>query len=148
MNGLSLNNEVHMNVTDQEIKEILLKYKKLVVLGLSPDSSKASNEVPTFLRSQGYDPVGIYPKETNISGFKIYQSLQEVPAEYRKFVDVFRRSEAVPQIVDEVLKVGGVEVLWLQLGVSHPEAEKKAEAAGIKVISNRCPHIEFNRLMH
>jgi len=137
-----------MNVNDQEIKKILQDYKKMSVVGLSPDSSKPSHGVPLFLKSKGIDAVGIYPENTQIGPFKIYRSLQEVPADYRKFVDVFRRSEHIPEIVDELIRLGGTEVLWLQLGVTHPEAEKKAEAAGMKVVSNRCPHIEYERLLN
>lgn len=131
---------------DQKIKKILTKYKKFTVLGLSPDPKKPSQGVPTYMRSQGYEAVGIYPGVTEISGFKIYEKLADVPADFRQFVDVFRKSEAIPDVVDEVIRVGGVEVLWLQLGITHPEAEKKAEAAGITVISNRCLHIEHHRL--
>lgn len=84
-------------------------------------------------------------KKHEASGFKIYNTLETVPAEYRKFVDVFRSSERIPEVVDEVLKVGGVEVLWLQLGISNPEAEARAKEAGIKVISNRCLAIEHRK---
>ena len=131
---------------DEKIKRILIKYKKFTVLGLSPDSKKPSQGVPTYMRSKGYEAVGIYPGESEISGFKIYESLAAVPKDFRRFVDVFRKSDAIPQVVDEIIKVGGVEVLWLQLGITHPEAEKRAEAAGIEVISNRCLHIEHHRL--
>lgn len=134
-----------MNVNDSEIKEIMSKYRKFVVYGLSPDSTKPSQRVPLFMKSKGYDPVGIYPGETTINGFKIYESLKDVPAEHRKFVDVFRRSERVPEVVDEVIEAGGVEVLWLQLGITNAAAEAKAEKAGIKVISNRCLHIEYEK---
>ena len=130
-----------MNVQEEQIKDILTQYKKFVVYGLSPDTSKPSHKVPQFMKSQGYEVVGIHPKES--PEFKIYGSLEDVPAEYRRFVDVFRKSENIPEVVDEVLKVGGVEVLWLQLGISHPEAEKRAEEAGLKVISNKCLHIEY-----
>jgi predicted CoA-binding protein len=71
--------------------------------------------------------------------------LADVPADYRKFVDVFRASDRVPDVVDEALSVGGVEVLWLQLGISHPEAEKRSEQAGIRVVSNRCLIIEHKK---
>ena len=135
-----------MNVTDQEIKQILKEYNKFCVYGLSPDSSKPSFKVPQYMKMQGYDPVGIYPNESEIGGLKIYSKLEDVPPEYRQFLDVFRKSEAIPALVDEVLKVGGVKVLWLQQGITHPEAEKKAEAAGIKVISNRCLHIEHTKI--
>lgn len=134
-----------MNVKDSEIKSLLTKYKKFTVYGLSPDPSKPSHTVPLYMKSKGYDLVGTYPKGDNIAGIKIYQNLKDVPVEHRKFIDVFRSSEAIPRVVDEILEIGGVEVLWLQLGISHPEAEKRAEEAGIKVISNRCILVEHRR---
>lgn len=136
-----------MNVKDEEFKKLLQKYKKITVLGMSPDSSKPSQKVPLFMRSKGYEIVGVHPSETEIAGMKVYPTLKDVPAEFRKFVDVFRRSDKLPEVVDEVLAAGGVEVLWIQLGLTHPEAEKRAESAGIKVVSDRCLHIEFNKHM-
>lgn len=132
-----------MNVKESEFQEVLTKYKKFAVYGFSPDDSKPSHQVPLFMRSKGYEFVGIYPRPGDFAGAKIYQSLKDVPAEFRLFVDVFRRNQNIPEVVDEAIAAGGVEVLWLQLGITHPEAEKKAEAAGIKVISNRCLLIEF-----
>jgi hypothetical protein len=134
-----------MNVNQDDIQQILKDYKRITVLGLSPDPSKPSHEVPVYMKSKGYDIVGVYPKEKQIAGITIYQHLKDVPLEYRKFVDVFRRSDRIPEVVDEVLAVGGVEVLWLQLGITNPEAEKRAEAAGLKVVSNRCLLIEHRR---
>ncbi len=134
-----------MNVRDNEIKGILERHKKFAVYGLSPDADKPSHYVPLYMRDQGWEIVGTYPKPHQAGGFKIYSALAEIPTEYRKFVDVFRSSERIPAVVDEVLSVGGVEVLFLQLGISHPEAEARAEAAGIQVISNRCLIIEHKR---
>ncbi len=134
-----------MNVKDNEIKGLLEKYKKFSVYGLSPDPTKASHYVPLYMRDHGWEMVGTYPKKHDANGFTIYPSLKDVPAEYRKFVDVFRSSDKIPEVVEEVLAVGGVEVLWLQLGISHPEAEAKAEKAGIKVVSDRCLIIEHKR---
>lgn len=134
-----------MNVKDSEIKALLTKYKKFTVYGLSPDPSKPSHSVPMYMKSQGYDIVGTYPKGDRVNDVPIYQALKQVPAEYRKFIDVFRASEAIPRVVDEILELGGVEVLWLQLGITHPEAEKRAEAAGIQVVSNRCLLVEHKR---
>lgn len=134
-----------MNITDSEIKKILQDYKKITVIGLSPDGTKPSHSVPVFMRSHGYDLVGVYPKEKEINGFRIFQSLSEVPVEYRQFVNVFRASNKIPDVVDEVLKTGGVKVLWLQLGIQNTEAEKRAEAAGILVISDRCLKIEYRK---
>ncbi len=135
-----------MNVKDSEIPQLLDRYRKITVYGLSPDPDKSSHSVPLYLRRKGWDFVGTYPRVHAESGFKIYASLSEVPAEYRKFVDVFRASERIPEVVDDVLRVGGVEVLFLQLGISHPEAEKRAEEAGIKVISDRCLAIEYRKM--
>lgn len=134
-----------MNVQDNQFKSILEKYKKFSVYGLSSDKQKASHYVPIYMQEHGWDIVGTYPKPHGEGGFKIYSSLQEVPAEYRKFVDVFRSPDRIDEVVDEVLKVGGVEVLWLQLGIENPAAEKRAEDAGIKVISNRCLIIEHKK---
>ena len=134
-----------MNVGDHEIKGLLLKYKKFAVYGLSPDITKASHYVPAYMRDNGWQMVGTYPKPHNADNFKIYQNLADVPAEYRKFVDVFRASDRIDEVVDEILAVGGVEVIWLQLGISNPAAEKRAEEAGIKVVSNRCLIIEHKR---
>jgi len=97
------------------------------------------------MRDHGWQVVGVYPKIQSAGNFKIYSKLSDVPDEYRKFVDVFRSSDKVPEVVDEVLSVGGVEVLWLQLGISNHEAEARAEKAGIRVVSNRCLIIEHKK---
>jgi len=134
-----------MNVKDEEIKGLLEKYKKFSVYGLSPNTEKPSHYVPLYMKEQGWDAVGTYPKNHNESSFVIYNDLKLVPSEYRKFLDVFRASDKIPELVDEVIEVGGVEVLWLQLGIHNQEAEKKAEEAGIKVISDRCLIIEHKK---
>lgn len=136
-----------MNTNDTDIKKILTDYKQICVIGLSPDPTKPSHSVPMFMSSKGYEITGVYPGTSEIKGHKIYPNLADVPADKRTFVNVFRRSEKIPEVVDEVLRLGGVKVLWLQLGISHPEAEKRAEAAGIKVVSNRCLLIEYRTLM-
>ncbi len=134
-----------MNVKDEEIKDLLLKYKKFTAYGLSPEPEKPSHYVPLYMREHGWEVVGTYPKPHQVGGFQIYGSLAEVPAEYRKFIDVFRRSDRINEVVDEILEAGGVEVMWLQLGISNPEAELRAEQAGLKVVSNRCLVIEHKR---
>lgn len=135
-----------MNVDSNGIKEILYKYKKICVIGLSPDVSKPSYSVPMYMKKQGYEIIGVYPKPVQIEGVKMYTSLADVPEADRIFIDVFRRSEAIPPVVDEILKLGGTEVLWLQLGISNEAAEEKAEGAGLKVVSNRCLYIEHKKI--
>lgn len=137
---------MEMNVSDNEISEILKAYKKITVIGLSRDENKAAQRVPLYAKAKGYEIAGVHPSASEIAGIKCYQNLKDVPEDFRRFVDVFRPPEAIPEIVDQVLEAGGVEVLFLQLGITHPEAEAKAEAAGLKVISDRCLLIEINRL--
>ena len=136
-----------MNVDDAGIKKILTENKNICVLGLSPEPSKPSHSVPMFMKSKGYNIIGVYPRGNDIGDVKVYAQLKDVPEKDRAFIDVFRRSEAIPEVVDEILKLGGTKILWLQLGISHPEAEKKAEAAGIQVVSNRCLLIEYRKWM-
>lgn len=134
-----------MNVKDSEIKSILNQYRQFAVYGLSDDPAKPSHYVPVYMKSHGWDIVGTYPKPHSVGGFQVYPTLSDVPLEYRRFVDVFRRSDRVDDVVDEVLQVGGVEVLWLQLGISNPAAEARAEQAGLKVVSDRCLIIEHKK---
>ena len=134
-----------MNVQDIEIKDLLLNYKKYTVYGLSPNTEKPSHYVPQYMRENGWEMVGTYPKHHNQSDFSIVNSLKEVPKEYRKFINVFRASEKIPDVYEEILEIDGVEVLWLQLGIKHPEIEAKAEAAGLKVVSDRCLIIEHKK---
>ena len=136
-----------MNTNNEDIKKILIDYKKICVVGFSPDASKPSHSVPLFMKSKGYEIVGVYPRGQENAGVKVYPQLSDVPEADRKFVNVFRRSEAISEVVDEVLRLGGTKVLWLQLGISNPEAEKRAEQAGILVVSNRCLLIEYRQWM-
>lgn len=124
-------------------KEILQKYEKYCVYGLSPQSEKTSNRISKTMERFGKDIVGIYPNINKVDQIQIFQSLKDVPEDYRKFVNVFRKPEAIPSIVDECISVGGVEVLWLQLGITHSAAELKAKKAGIHVISNLCIYVEY-----
>jgi predicted CoA-binding protein len=132
-----------MNVDNDGIKKILTENKNICVIGLSPDYSKPSHSVPMFMKSKGYNITGVYPRGQDIGDVKVYAQLKDVPEKDRYFINVFRRSEAIPEVIDEILKLGGTKIIWLQLGISHPEAEKKAEAAGIQVVSNRCLLIEY-----
>lgn len=136
-----------MNVDNDGIKKILTENANICVIGLSPDASKPSHSVSMFMKSKGYSIVGVYPRGKDIGDVKVYAALKDVPEKDRYFVNVFRRSEAIPEVVDEILRLGGTKVLWLQLGISHPEAEARAEAEGIQVVSNRCLLIEYRKWM-
>lgn len=138
-------------LTDQEIKDILLKYKKYTVVGISPNTERPSFTVTEFMKSKGFETVGVNPGQTEIGGRPCYPTLQEAQdkaPEFSKMLDVFRSNDAIPGLVDSILELKQKpEVLWLQLGITHPEAESKAKKAGIKVVSNRCLVIEYRRLL-
>ncbi len=135
-----------MNVNNNEIKDILKKHKKITIIGLSANNTRPSYKVTQYMLSKGYDIVGVNPGQNDILGIKVYPSLKEVPADYLEFIDVFRKPEDIPSVVSEVLQLGKTKILWLQMGITHSEAEGQAEKMGIKVISDRCLHIEHLKL--
>ena len=120
------------------IKSLLENTRRIHILGLSPQRDRTSNQVAHYLHDHGYDIVGIRPGEDKtVDGFPTYASLSEVPEEI-EILDVFRASEHLPSIVEQAIAHGRVKVLWLQLGISHPEAEETAKNAGITVVKNQC----------
>lgn len=127
-----------------EALEILKRYKQIAVVGLSPDPSRPSFGVTQYMISAGYEIVGVRPKEKTLLGRPCYPSLSEVPKPI-EIVNVFRANEFIPEIVDEAIKIGA-KALWLQLGVFHVEAEKKAKEAGLLVVSDACILVEHRRL--
>lgn len=129
---------------DSQIRELLTQYRSIAVVGLSPKADRPSHGVTRYLISQGYEICGIRPGGAKILDRPVYGSLTEVPGPL-EIVDVFRSSDAVPEIVDQVIALGA-KVLWLQEGVTSPEAEARARAAGIWVISDRCILKEHRRL--
>lgn len=133
-----------MDAQDKEIKEALSKYKKIAVVGLSPDESRPSFGVSLYMQKHGYKITPVRPGGLEILGEKSVDNLKDVPKPV-EIVDVFRNSDAVPQIVDEAIKAGA-KVLCLQMGVMHPLTEEKARAAGLKVFSDLCIKVEHARL--
>jgi uncharacterized protein len=134
-----------MNNSDNDIKEALSKYRRIAVVGLSPDPDRPSFGVSQYMQSQGYDITPVRPGDDTILGKKSVNSLKELTGPV-EIVDVFRKSDAVPQIVDEAI-AAGAKVLWLQEGVTNPVAEEKARKAGLKVFSDLCILKEHARLM-
>jgi len=138
----------HDAYDDAYIAGILSSVKTIAVVGASPNPLRPSYGVSQFLVARGYvvHPVNPGHGGGQIVGRTAYARLADVP-EAIDMVDVFRNSDAVPGIVDEVLALDPLpKVIWMQLGVRHDEAARKAEAAGIKVVMNRCPKIELGRL--
>ena len=120
------------------ILELLKKAKTIAVVGLTDDPSKPSYGVSQYMQSNGYRIVPIHPKLSKVLGERAYPSLSEAAkAEKIDLVDVFRRPDAVPAIVDEVLALG-IPALWLQETVVHEEAARKAREAGVLVVMDKC----------
>ena len=119
-----------------DIKDILTRYRTVAVVGLSPDSGKPSHEVALYLQRAGYRIIPVNPAVAEVFGEKSYPTLAEVPDEV-EIVDVFRRSEFVPEIVEQAI-AKGAKVVWMQEGVVHEEAARRAREAGLQVVMDRC----------
>jgi predicted CoA-binding protein len=130
---------------DAQLREIL-RYEHLAVVGCSRSPGKAAHDVPRYLLDWGYDVIPVNPFAEEIFGREAYDSLSDVP-EPVDVVDVFRPSDEVPGIVDDVVAREDVQVVWLQLGITHDEAAARAEAAGKRVVQDRCLKIEHGRLL-
>jgi predicted CoA-binding protein len=132
---------------DEEIKKILSNSKTIAVIGISPKEDRPSYIVASYLKSKGYRIIPVRPDGEWILGEQVYRSLLEIPNEISvDVVDIFRRSEDVPPIVEEAVQ-RGAKVIWMQEGVIHKEAGEKAERAGIKVVMDRCMKKEYQRLL-
>ncbi|MEM7724137.1 MAG: CoA-binding protein [Pseudomonadota bacterium] len=133
---------------DQLLRDIQTRVRRFACVGVSPNPARPSYFVARYLGLKGYDVVSVNPAHAGkmLFGGKVVGSLAEIEGPV-DVVDIFRRSEAVPGIVDEVLAMEvRPSVIWMQIGVQHAEAAARAEASGITVIQNRCPKIEYQRL--
>ncbi|HPF34025.1 MAG TPA: CoA-binding protein [Candidatus Krumholzibacteria bacterium] len=131
---------------DAVILRVLQGMRRIAVVGISDNPERASHGIARFLAGQGFEVVGVNPVLDAFPGVKIYPSLADIPGTV-DVVDVFRRSDAVPGIVDAAIARGDGAV-WLQEGVSHPEAEDRARAAGLDVVADRCIYKDWLRLMN
>jgi uncharacterized protein len=135
-----------MSVDDDMIRKVLSEARTIAVVGLSDKPERDSNEVARYLQSQGYRIVPVNPMVSEVLGEKSYPSVAAIPADVTlDIVDIFRRSDQVPPVVDEALD-RGVSVIWMQLGVVSPPAATKALAASAIVFEDRCIMVEHRRL--
>lgn len=132
-------------MNDAQIAELLRQAKTIAVVGLSSNRMRASFGVARFLQRQGYRIIPVNPNETEVLGERAYPNLQEV-AHDLDIVDIFRRSEKVPEIVDQAIQKG-TRCVWMQEGIVNHAAAQKAESAGIPVVMNRCILKELARLL-
>jgi len=132
------------NPTDAAIREILTSHRTIAVVGCSPKLYRDSNMIAQLLMRRGHHVIPVNPGHRQILDQPCYPDLLSIP-EPVEMVDVFRRSEFVPEIADQAIRIGA-KILWTQLGVYHEETAVKAQAAGLIVVMNRCPAIEYRRL--
>lgn len=134
-----------VNANKQEIKEIFDSVKTIAILGLSPDSEKASHMVAKYLQEVGYKIVPIYPKEETILGEKVYRSLAEIPFVV-DMVDIFRKPNALDAVADAAIARGDVKVFWAQKGIVNNQAAQKAKDSGMIAVQNMCSMVEHKNL--
>jgi predicted CoA-binding protein len=136
----------HEHYPDEYLRDILESAHTIAVVGASPRRERPSHRVMAYLQRRGYRAIPVNPNAMGdaINGERVYASLTEVP-EPIDMVDVFRRTEAAGGVVDQAIAIGA-KVVWMQLGVRDDAAATRAEAAGLKVVMNRCPAIEIPRL--
>ncbi|WP_108859426.1 CoA-binding protein [Ruegeria sp. Alg231-54] len=136
------------NYTGPFLKDILRRTKVIAVVGVSMNPVRPSYYVARYLSLKGYAVIPVNPGHAGklLFGQTVRASLYEITQPV-DMVDIFRRSEAVPPIVDEALSsFPNLRTIWMQIGVEHPEAAAKAQARGVDVVINRCPKIEYQRL--
>lgn len=132
-----------MIATADPILEILKKYKKIAVVGVSSNPLRPSYEVTQYMQESGYRIIPVNPNETEVLGEKSYARLEDVP-EKIEIVDVFRRAEDVPPVAESAIAVGA-KVLWMQLGIENAGAAKRARDAGLAVVEDACILVEHRR---
>ena len=139
-----------LTYSDETLRGILAGVRTIAMVGASPDWNRPSYFAMKYLQEKGYRVIPVNPRAAGreILGETCYASLAEVPGRI-DMVDIFRASAAAGPIVDKAIALKdkkGIEVIWMQLGVRDDAAAARAEAAGLKVVMNRCPKIEYGRL--
>ncbi len=136
----------HDAYDDDYIRAILDETKTIAMVGASANSNRPSYFAMKYLQGKGFRVIPVNPGQAGktILGETVYATLEEIP-EPIDMVDCFRSSDAIPAIAEQAIAIGA-KVLWTQLGVRNDAAAATAEAAGLKVVMNRCPKIEYGRL--
>jgi len=137
-----------MMYTDDFLRNILRRTKTIAVVGVSANPVRPSYYVARYLGLKGYKVIPVNPglAGQELLGNTVYPDLKSIPDDI-DMVDIFRRPDAVPQIVDEALaRWPALQTIWMQIGVTHNEATAVAEARGVDVVQDRCPKIEYQRL--
>jgi len=139
-----------MSYSDSHLKHVLRRTRVIACVGMSPNPIRPSNYVGRYLSLRGYRVIPVNPGHAGkqLFGETVWPDLASIPKDcVVDMVDIFRRSEAVPAIVDAAIEsLPELKTVWMQIGVEHADSAAVAEAAGLTVIQNRCPKIEYQRL--
>jgi len=130
--------------SDDQIREFYT-LKNIAVVGMSKNEGKAAHYVPKYLIDRGYNVIPVNPTATEILGRKSYPTVSSIPDRV-DVVDIFRRSEDVPAVVEDTLKKEGIKVIWMQEGIYSKQAEEMAKEKDISAVYNRCMMAEHKRL--
>ena len=140
-----------MKPSDSELWRILLASKCVAMVGLSPNETRPSFFVGRYLKLKGYRIIPVNPGHAGaeILGATVYGALGDIPSDIAvDMVDIFRRSDQVPAIVDEAIEhLPSLRTVWMQIGVEHDEAADLAKTRGLDVVQNLCPKMEHQRLI-
>lgn len=126
-------------------RDILRRRPTIAVVGASNDPAKPANSVPAFLQRHGLRIIPVNPTETEVLGERSYPDLASIP-EPVDVVDIFRRSEDVPPVVEEAIRIGA-KAVWMQLGIVNDEAAQSAREAGLEVVMDRCMRTEVRHMI-
>jgi uncharacterized protein len=130
---------------DDALKQLLTEAKVIAVVGYSDDPTRPSYQIGRYLKNAGYTVYAVNPTLKEIDGQPVYATLNDVPDKI-DVVDVFRRSEFLPEVVEDAIAVGA-KAVWAQLGVTHDDAARRAEEAGLDIVMNRCIKVDHMRLL-
>ena len=133
------------NPDDEAIRRLLEKVRRIAVVGLSPKPHRDSHRVASYLLRSGYDVVPVYPREEQILGQKVHRRVQDIAGAV-DLVDVFRRSEELPEVIDDVL-AARAGAIWLQIGCIDEKGALRAREAGLTVVMDRCLMVDHAHLL-
>jgi predicted CoA-binding protein len=133
------------SAADAALRRLLESARRIAVVGLSPKPHRDSHRIGRYLLERGYEVIPVYPREELILGRQVYRRVQDVPGGV-DLVDVFRRSETLPDVVEDAL-AARAPALWFQLGCVHEQAAQRARDAGRLVVMDRCIMVDHARLL-
>lgn len=131
---------------DQRLKQWLTDAKTIAVVGVSANPNKTANQIADYLLLQGYTVIPVNPTLETWNGRKVYPTVESIPGRV-DIVDVFRRNEYLAGVAEDAVRHGDVGLIFNQLGLTSPDAERIARDAGLDYIENRCIYVEHARLL-